>query len=76
MISIDRDKEILHMQIRLFRMACTKWQKSTGECADIFDKYDVDAYIRDGYEIFHVQGDEANMDEISGYIRSQGGVSL
>ena len=59
------------MQIRLFRYACKKWNKDTLECAEIFDKYDIDKYICDLYEIFHVQGDEANLDDIEGYLENQ-----
>ena len=60
------------MQVRLFRLAEKKWKKSTLECAEIFDKYDVDDYISGCYEIFHVQGDEANSDDIDEYLRRKG----
>lgn len=64
------NKEILRMQIRLFRLACKKWNKKTLECAEIFDKYDVDKYISELYELFHVQGDDANLDDIETYLEN------
>ena len=67
-----RKDEILHMQVRLFRRANKRWQKSIRECADIFDKYDVDGYIREAYEFFHVRGDDANLDDIDEYLKSRG----
>ena len=67
-----RNDEILHMQVRLFRLAGRKWNKSTIECADVFDKYSVDQYIRDSYEFFHVQGDEANIEDIEEYLERKG----
>ena len=66
------EKDILRMQIRLFRMACKRWGKSTAECVGIFEKYNLDKYIFDLYEIYHVQGDEANLDDIEEYLRKRG----
>lgn len=66
------EDERLLMQIRLFRMACSRWGMTLDQCADLFDRHDVDAYIADCYELFHVQGDEANLDEIRGYLRGRG----
>ena len=67
-----KEKEILRMQIRLFRLACRKWKKTNLECAEIFDAYRIDQYIEDAYEIFHVQGDEANLSEITDHLRRRG----
>ena len=53
------EKEILRIKVRLFRKACNRWNMGNVECAEIFDKYEVDEYIQQLYEIFHVQGDEA-----------------
>ena len=64
--------EILHMQVRLFRLACKKWNKAEKECADIFDSYKVDDYISEAYEFFHVQGDEANLEDIERYLSGRG----
>ena len=67
-----KQNEILHMQVRLFRLACKTWNKSRLECAKIFDDYDVDDYIGEAYEFFHVQGDETNLEEIENYLRKKG----
>ena len=64
--------EILHMQVRIFRLACKKWKKTEKECAEIFDSNMVDDYISEAYEFFHVQGDEANLDDIEHYLRERG----
>ena len=69
---IPKDKEILDMQVRLFRIACHRWNKSIKECAEIFEKYDVDNYIKSAYGFFHVQGDKANFEEIMSYLDRKG----
>ena len=68
---IFHEDERLLMLIRLFRKACTEWDKPILECADIFDRYGVDEYITDCYDLFHVQGDEANLEEIKEFIAGQ-----
>ena len=69
----EREKsEILHMQVRLFRLACKKWHMDADACADIFDRYQIDALIRELYGLFHVQGDEANMAELEEYLEARG----
>ena len=60
------------MQVRLFRKAWKRWKKTLQECADLFDRYHVDRYISDAYELFHVQGDDANLFEIEQYLIRQG----
>ena len=66
------NNEIEHMQVRLFRKACRKWNMDIRCCADLFDAYEVDKYIADLYEFFHVQGDDANLKEIKHYLKSKG----
>ena len=65
------EKEILRMQIRLFREASKKWKLNKEQCDEIFVRYNIDEYIRDVYEIFHVQGDEANLHDIEEYISNK-----
>ncbi len=64
--------EIEHMQVRLFRYAWKRWGVGLHRCAEIFDRFDVDKYIEDNYEFFHVQGDKANIAEIEQYLRRKG----
>lgn len=64
-------KDLLRMQIRLFRRACKKWGISTKECEEIFTQYDVDDYITDLYEVFRVQGDDPKLADIEEYINNK-----
>ena len=64
--------EINHMQVRLFRLAWEKWKISRDRCADLFEQYNVDDYINASYEFFHIQGDNANLEELKEYLCSKG----
>lgn len=65
-------QQILYMQVRLARTASERWHKSLGDIARIFASYDVLGYIREAFGIFHVQGDEANINDIEQYLRKKG----
>ena len=67
-----RDNEIQHMLVRLFRRAWIKWGVTQQKCSEIFDSCNLDDYIVDMYEIYHVQGDEANISDIEEHIKSMG----
>ena len=66
------NNEILHMWVRLTHAACKKWGKTNVECAEIFDKYKIDDYIRDVYGPFSCQGYDANLAEIEEYLENSG----
>ena len=69
------ERDILQLTIRLFVEAKKRWGLTMAECADLFDRYDLDSFIEDCYEAFHVQGDETNLDEIEEYLAAKGHVA-
>lgn len=60
------------MQIRLLRIMAEKYSLSLKETAEIFRQYDVLPFIREGFGIFHVEGDEAVFEEVKAYLKSKG----
>ena len=65
-------QQILFMQIRLLRMLAEKYALSLKQAAEIFEQYNVLPFIREGYGIFHVEGDEAIFEEVKSYLLSKG----
>ncbi|MBQ4014117.1 MAG: DUF3791 domain-containing protein [Treponema sp.] len=65
-------QQILFMQIRLLRIMAEKYSLSLKETAEIFRQYDVLPFIREGFGIFHVEGDEAVFEEVKAYLKSKG----
>ena len=55
-----------------FVEAAKRWGLSFDRCAEIFDEYKIDEYIKDCYEFFHMQGDMANLRDIDEYLASKG----
>ena len=52
------------MQIRILRIAAQRFNLSLKEAAQLFKKFDVLRYIREGFGIFHVEGDEAVFEDV------------
>ena len=69
---MNEKEQVLYMQARLTRIASEKWGKSMADVIRLYSQYGVLEYIEGCYEIFHVQGDEANFDDIENYLRSRG----
>ena len=38
--------EILHMQVRLFRLACKEWNINANRCAELFETFKINEYIK------------------------------
>lgn len=53
------------MQVRLMRLASEEWHKSVEKIAEIFERYNVLQYIEECIGIFHVERDEAVLEDIA-----------
>lgn len=71
-MGLNKRDDIFMLQVRLFRLAQLKWDKSAEECEQIFKKYDLNDYIETCYEEYHVQGDEANLADLEHYLKVKG----
>lgn len=65
--------EKTYMKVRLFRLAQKRWHLDFDQCSSIFNKYHLYDVIDDLYEEFHVQGDDADLDELQKIVSKQGG---
>ena len=69
---MNQQEDIFLLQVRLYRLAQLKWNVDSRRCSEIFNKYKIYDYIEICYEFFHVQGDEANFDDIMKYLNNIG----
>ncbi len=72
MTATDRKEDIFMLQVRLYRMLQSRKGLSPVECNRIFDKYGLFDYISQCYEEYHMQGDEANYEDMLEYLKGQG----
>lgn len=69
---MNENQQILFMQIRILRMMSEKYSLSLKQVAEIFGQYNVLPFIREGFGIFHVEGDDAVFEEVKAYLQSKG----
>ena len=70
--NIKQQDDIFLLQVRLFRLAQLKWNVDAKKCSEIFNKYKIYDYIETCYDFYHIQGDEANFDDIMKYLDNIG----
>lgn len=69
---MSEKQQIIYMQTRIIRLASEEWNISIERIAEIFTKYNILQYIEDYFGIFHVQGDEAILEDIEKYLKNRG----
>lgn len=69
---LNQQDDLFLLQVRLFRLAQTKWNVDSKKCSEIFNNYKIYDYIETCYEFFHIQGDEENFNDINNYLKNNG----
>lgn len=69
---MNERQQIIYMQARLMRLASEEWKKPIELITELFANYGVLQYVEDCFGIFHVEGDEAILDDIAIYLKSKG----
>ncbi len=64
--------EIIFMQTRLIRLASEEWHLPVDQIIYLFKKAEVLGYIEKGYGIFHCEGDEAVLEDITEFLEGKG----
>lgn len=69
---MSEKSQILFMQTRLIRLASEVWNMPIEKILNIFEQYNILDYIEVGYGIFHCEGDEAVLDDITELLERKG----
>ncbi|MBR4323529.1 DUF3791 domain-containing protein [Treponema sp.] len=69
---MTESQQILYMQIRILRITAAKLKLSLKQTSQLFKKFDVLKYIREGFGIFHIEGDEAVFEDVYEYLKIKG----
>lgn len=68
----SRADDLFLLQVRLFRLAQINWNICAKECSKIFNEHEIYKYIETCYDFFHIQGDQANFNDITKYLENKG----
>lgn len=66
------EKDIADMQCWVFRMAQTKWNISSKECAELFKKYDVLGFLADCYDSLHLNSYACALADVETLLKNRG----
>lgn len=69
---MSEKSEITFMQTRLIRLASEEWHLPIDQIIHLFQKFDVFGYIETCYGIFHCEGDEAVLEDITELLERKG----
>lgn len=69
---MNERQQIIYMQTRIIRLASEEWSKPVEIIARLFVKYDVLQYIEECFDIFHVEGDQAVLEDVTTYLKNKG----
>lgn len=69
---MSEKQQIIYMQTRILRLASEEWSQPVEAVAKLFQKQNVFPYIEHCFELFHLQGDDAILDDIVTYLEKRG----
>lgn len=65
-------QQIIYMQTRIMRLASERWNKLMETISELFTKYNALRYMEECFDIFHVEGDEAILEDVETYLGNRG----
>lgn len=68
---MSKEAEITFMQTRLIRLASEEWHLPIEQIIILFKKADVLGYIEKSYGIFHCEGDEVVLEDITDFLNKK-----
>ena len=68
LLTMDEKSQIIYMQTRLTRLAAERWNMSIPQVATLFEEKGVYHYIAKMWDLFHVEGDLAVLDDVKQYL--------
>ena len=66
------DMQSLFMQARIIRLASLRWNTSLATVSTILLESGALAYVRESFDYFHLEGDDAVLDDVEDYLANRG----
>lgn len=72
MTVMSEKQQIIYMQTRILRLASEEWNKPIEAVTKLFTEHDVLLYIERCFDMFHLEGDDAILEDITAYLDKRG----
>lgn len=68
---MSEESQIIHMMVRVSRLAADRWGMSLSKVMEVFSPADALGYVARNFGLFHMEGDEAVLDDVEEYLVSR-----
>ena len=69
---MSEDLQALFMEARIVRLACARWNLPMRQVVRLFSRHGVLEYVGNCFDYFHMEGDEAVLDDVTEYLAARG----
>ena len=69
---MDEETQAVFMQVRIARLAADRWGMSLADAVGLMARHGALAYVGDCFDYFHLEGDEAVLDDVEEYLAERG----
>jgi len=69
---MGKDIQITFMQARIVRLATQEWHLTMQSVNALFLRYGIYAYIEKFWDLFHIEGDMAVLQDVRQYLEKKG----
>lgn len=64
--------QMINMLVRVSRLAAKRWGVDLARVMEVFAPADALGYVQRNFAFFHMEGDEAVLDDVEEYLASKG----
>ena len=69
---MNEQRQITYMQVRISRIASRRWNMPLRQVMELFSANGILEYIRDCFDYFHLEGDDAVFEDMVRYLQARG----
>jgi len=69
---MSEQRQMIHMLVRVSRLAAERWGMPLSQAMQVLGPADALGYICRNFGLFHMEGDEAVLDDVEEYLSSKG----
>ena len=67
--------EVIYMEVRVFREFLNRFKMKSSEAYLLFEENDIWGYIESCYDVLHLSGDEAVLNDVQKILQKNGALS-
>ena len=70
--ALYEESQMINMLVRVSRLAARRWGMSLAQVMRVFVPADALGYVQRNFALFHMEGDDAVLDDVEEYLAARG----